>query len=94
MVVLGAFLGPLTEEILFRGYLHTWARRRFGLAVGIVGSSALFGMAHVSPGHAIATAVVGVALAAIYEASGSLWPAVVMHAAYNGIALISVLVVL
>lgn len=94
MVVLGAVLGPLTEEILFRGYLYTWARRRFGVPVAMVGSSVVFGLAHVSPGHAIATAVIGMVIAMVYERSGSLWPAVVVHGSYNGVALLTVVLTL
>lgn len=39
-------LVPLAEELVFRGLLFTWLYIRFGLAVAVLGSALLFGLAH------------------------------------------------
>lgn len=96
--VAAAIIAPLGEEIVFRGYwlqrLHAW----WGGAVAIVASSILFAVAHswsATEGAAVLvtqTLVMGVILAWLRLASGSIWPAVCAHAANNALA-ISVLMV-
>ena len=75
----------ICEEILFRGFLIWFIAAWTGLAAGIVLSSIVFGFAHIYLGaaHVPKTAVVGFALAVIVVASGSLWPAMVIHTALD-----------
>lgn len=78
---------PLAEEILFRGLLYGWLRRRWGVQVAVVLSSTLFALAHGTPESLIALVIIGALIAMLYELSDSLWPATLSHALNNGIAL-------
>lgn len=96
--IAAAVIAPLGEEIVFRGYwlqrLNIW----WGRAVAIIVSSVLFAIAHswsATEGAAVLvtqTLVMGVMLAWLRLASGSIWPAVCAHAANNALA-ISVLMI-
>ncbi len=75
----------ICEEVLFRGFLIWLITAWLGLVAGVVLSSIIFGFAHIYLGAAQVprTALVGLALALIVVASGSLWPAIVIHAAID-----------
>jgi membrane protease YdiL (CAAX protease family) len=86
-------LGPIAEELYFRGALLSWIRDKAGLFAGMIVASVLFALAHgqfaANPGPQgwIMTgllAVVGFVAAVLAWRSGSLWPPFVMHAAFNG----------
>ncbi|MGE5138334.1 MAG: lysostaphin resistance A-like protein, partial [Rudaea sp.] len=83
MIVLVGFAGPFAEEILFRGVLYNWLRGRWGFIASAFASSVVFGVMHVEPSIAAATFVLGFIIAGIYEWSGSLWTAVLVHATNN-----------
>lgn len=78
-------MAPLAEELFFRGllqtYLGTVLRSRF-LAIGV--ASIAFGAVHAAQPHAVAAlALLGAFLGYAYERTGSLAPAVVIHAGFN-----------
>jgi membrane protease YdiL (CAAX protease family) len=78
------------EEILFRGFLISRLRALCrGPVVPAVASSVVFGLMHFSQGGVgmCQTAVVGLVLAAVVLRSGSLWPAIVAHAAIDSLSL-------
>jgi len=85
--VLGGLVQPFAEELLFRGMLFPWLRRRLGLAAGVVLSGLAFGLVHNLQGGleavAAATVPIGMALAIAYQYSGSLWVPYVMHVTFN-----------
>src|SRR5262245_57371839 len=58
---------PMIEELVFRGLLFGWLRRRMGLALGAGLSSAIFGALHWWNGQALWAALIGLLLALIYE---------------------------
>lgn len=72
----------LCEEFIFRGYL-IWA---FGTVLGLwpaaIASVVVFALAHAYQGlrGIVGTGLVGAALTALVLVTGSLWPAVVVHA--------------
>ena len=85
-------LAALLEETLFRGLLFQWLRPRLGLGLSAAVSGLLFALVHFNflvpggPSGLLMTAeifAVGVALAAVFEKSGSLWPGIALHAANN-----------
>lgn len=82
LVALGGLLVPIGEELLFRGLLYGWLRR-WGVPLAVVGSALVFGVFHGFNVVLPAAVVLGVLLAAVRERSGSIWPAVVGHAANN-----------
>ena len=84
----GAVAAPIAEEFLFRGMFYRWLRGRWGVAVGAVVSAFTFSALHL-PGAADAVHifVIGLALAWLYERSGSLWPAMMLHGVNNAVSL-------
>jgi hypothetical protein len=85
---LAAVVGaPLLEEIFFRGALYGALRRRFGVALGILGSSAFFAILHPQlPLGFLPIALLGATFCALYEWRQSLIPGMVAHAINNGLA--------
>lgn len=75
----------ICEEVLFRGFLMWLMAAWTDLALAVIISSVLFGCAHIYLGaaHVPKTAIVGLLFALVVVASGSLWPAIVIHAAVD-----------
>lgn len=77
-----------TEELLFRGFLLPVLCRRWGMAAGVLLTSALFGLAHLvnpdaPPVYALLTFLLGLALALWTLADGNLWRACAFHTVWN-----------
>lgn len=88
--VLVAVLTPVAEELFFRGLMLRAVGRRFGLPIGIVASSLVFGLFHTSALSAaglfivVVTAAYGAVFAwLVVRAQGRLGPAIVAHAVVN-----------
>ncbi|MDZ7744272.1 MAG: CPBP family intramembrane glutamic endopeptidase [Candidatus Saccharibacteria bacterium] len=87
-------LPPLYEEILCRGFLYTGLRRRMNMWVAGFITSVVFAAAHLGFGSgdplhwavAIDTFVLSIVLVGLREKTGSLWPAIGLHAIKNMIA--------
>jgi uncharacterized protein len=78
--------GPIVEELVFRGAGFALLRP-FGARVAIAGTAIAFGLAHgLLEGLAIIT-VFGLGLAFLRERTRSLYPCVLLHAAFNATAL-------
>lgn len=88
--LLGALLAPFAEEILFRGILYGWLRRRMRVRHAALLSAIPFGLLHVEPLHILYATAAGFLLALLFQRSGSLWSAVLAHVAINSIAIVSV----
>lgn len=75
----------ICEETLYRGFLTWYLAGWTGPWVAIVLSSMIFGLGHVYLGVAQVprTFFVGLVLALLTYFSGSLWPAIVLHAALD-----------
>lgn len=86
------------EEIVFRGFLLPRLRTIFGSgAAAILVSAALFGLAHYpSQGleGAMQTGAVGLVLAILVTRLRNLWPAILAHAAIDGISLLATILLL
>lgn len=80
-------LGPVVEELVFRGYLYGKLRAtKAPVWLIIVVSSALFGAAHMQWNVAIDTFILGAVMCVTREIAGSIWPAIMMHMLKNGLA--------
>jgi len=87
-LVVGAVLvAPVVEEIFFRGFVYAGLRARYGWKKAAVVSAALFAVIHLQPTAALPIFVLGLIFAFLYEWSGSIWPAIVMHFATNALAM-------
>jgi uncharacterized protein len=90
VAVLVTVLAPVAEELFFRGFLFPAMWRRLGLAAGVIGTGALFGVTHAGssePEFLAPLAVFGAALCLLYKWTGSLLPCMVLHALNNSLAL-------
>ncbi|MCR8946518.1 CPBP family intramembrane metalloprotease [Streptomyces sp. OUCMDZ-4982] len=89
LLLLAAFaVQASTEEVVFRGFLLPRFTARWGVTVGVLGSSALFAAAHLinlrAPSTYIAmTFLLGVALALWALADGALWRTCAFHTVWN-----------
>lgn len=88
LLLLGVAVQSSTEEVLFRGYLLPVLRRRWGTVAGVLGSSALFGCAHMfnqgaSASYVLMTFLLGVALAVWATADGGIWRTCAFHTTWN-----------
>lgn len=89
VLLAGAYLAPLGEELIFRGLLFNWLYRKTGFATAAVLSSVAFGAVHLGGTlyQAIAAGVYGIVLCRLYVAAGSLWAPVFAHRTVNAIGL-------
>lgn len=77
-------VGPIVEEIIFRGLIFTRLRRVFSGKAAIVLSAAVFGYCHGDFVWFCYAFVLGMIFAWTMECSGSILPAMVMHIVFNG----------
>jgi hypothetical protein len=80
---------PLVEELFFRGLLLGSLSRRFGAPVGIIGSAVVFGLAHFELLQLPALILFGLVLGVLVHRTGRLGPAIVAHAAFNAVTVIT-----
>jgi membrane protease YdiL (CAAX protease family) len=87
LIFTAVVVAPVTEELVFRGYLHGVLRQIGGRWCGILVNSLIFAGIH---GHIPSLAglfIFAIALSLIYERTGSLWANLVMHAGFNSFTL-------
>lgn len=89
LFVLGAIAAPIAEEFLFRGLLYPLLRNRLSVAVAVAISAFAFALVHFIPPLIPALLVMGVVLAVIVERFQSLYPAMLVHALNNAVALLA-----
>lgn len=88
LIVLLVVLGPLAEEVAFRGYTQSIVKRRLGTNGAIVLTSLLFSLFHpfsVFPQIFVTSLLLGT----IKEVHGSLIPCVIVHCLNNVVALVT-----
>jgi uncharacterized protein len=91
VVLIALIAAPVTEELVFRGCLYGMLREFCGRGIAIVVSALVFALIH---GHAASLPgllILAVALAFLYEATGTLWAPLAMHTAFNGLSLLGTL---
>ncbi len=84
--ILAALLAPLCEEAAFRGYVQGALLARLAPGRAIALSALLFAAMHLDPVRFLPVLVLGILYGWMSWRSGSLWPAVIAHAANNGVA--------
>ncbi len=92
-VLVFAVGAPLAEELFFRGLVHrALGASAAGLAgwLGVVIGALVFAVIHLQPGAIPALFALGLALGALRRATGSIWPAIGLHALNNAAATVAV----
>ena len=82
-------LGPLMEELFFRGFLYPVIARRLGVVWGVVLTALPFGLIHsVQYGNAwsavLIVCLVGVVLTTVRAVTKSVAASFLVHVGYNG----------
>lgn len=78
------FLGPVLEEIIFRGFILK-SMQRFGNLTAIIVSSILFSMFHLNLVQFVNPVLMGIVLAFIAVKSKSIIPSIIAHVFNNSI---------
>lgn len=94
LVLTVVVLAPITEELLFRGLLLRSFMRRLSFWPAALLSTALFGAFHVYEVHtllgavtlAVSVSVLGLGNCYLVRISGRLAPGIMVHAAFNAVA--------
>jgi membrane protease YdiL (CAAX protease family) len=88
VTIFGTTIGPICEELVFRGFLQPLLVRSIGVA-GIAAAALPFGLLHLpqygwSWRHALLVTMAGCAFGWMRHTTGSTRASSLMHAAYNG----------
>jgi membrane protease YdiL (CAAX protease family) len=88
VAVFGITVGPLCEELIFRGFLQPLFVRSFGVVPGVLLAAVPFGLLHLQQNgfywqYGLLITMVGAALGWIRHRTGSTKASTIMHAAYN-----------
>jgi uncharacterized protein len=83
IVVAAGLVGPVVEELLFRGGILRGLLRRHGALGTVLGISVFFALAHREPRNFLPDFMGGLAMGYVRVTTGSLWPAILLHAAFN-----------
>ena len=86
MMFTSIVIAPIMEEILFRGILHDALMRKYGVFVGILIASAVFGIVHLIPQQVVNAFMIGIVLGYIYYRTGALLPVILIHCINNAIS--------
>ncbi|MDH5263420.1 MAG: CPBP family intramembrane metalloprotease [Betaproteobacteria bacterium] len=81
MLLLAWFVGPVLEELVFRGLLYRAWERQFGWVASLLLTSACFGLAH--PTHVATAFLASVVYTCVLRRTGTLRAAIQVHILYN-----------
>ncbi|MDB4618535.1 CPBP family intramembrane metalloprotease [Akkermansiaceae bacterium] len=80
-------VAPIAEEVIFRGYLYPVAKRYSEKWFATIFSAMLFGVVHMNLLGLPMLILIGLALVLLYEKTGSIWPCILCHMAFNGFSI-------
>lgn len=89
MIIAATVVAPLTEEILFRGFLYGVLKRFTDGAFATLISALLFSIVHMHVGSVLPLFVLALLLATAYELTGSLLVPMIMHGVFNTLMIIA-----
>lgn len=79
-----AVVAPFVEELVFRGAVYQGYRKAGGARRAVLWSALLFALMHMNFNQALYALVMGIFLALLAEAAGSLWASFLCHFVFNG----------
>lgn len=90
IALLAVVVIPATiEETVFRGFVFPAISGRFGLVTGAIGSSVLFGLAHLQANISVYTFFLGLLLCFMYVKLRSIFPGMALHMLNNYLAFLA-----
>jgi membrane protease YdiL (CAAX protease family) len=81
---------PIIEETVFRGFIFPALSKRIGVIWGAVGSSILFGFAHLQANVSVYTFLLGLLLCFMYVKLKSIYPGMALHMLNNLLAYVAI----
>lgn len=84
MFFMMAVYAPFMEELVFRGIVYRGYQQSGTIVQAISLSAVLFGLIHMNFNQAPYAFVLGIVLALLVEATGSIWASVLFHVVFNG----------
>jgi len=93
LILLAVIAAPLFEEMVFRGLLFPYLVKRTGLAGGTVLVSMFFALIHMHAPSFAPLFLLSVVLCLAYWRTGSLWVSIGIHALFNSISIIALLLI-
>lgn len=84
-----ALIPGLCEEVLFRGFLLGGLRERLSMIQAVVVVGLIFGLYHIDVTKVPIVSLIGMLLTFVCLRTGSIFPAIVIHMANNGLAIAS-----
>ncbi len=78
-----AIIGPVVEEIFFRGFLYRAVKKEVGMKWAILTSGLIFSFLHAHIVAFLPIFVLGVFLAYLYEKTGSIISSITVHITHN-----------
>ncbi|MFC1509485.1 lysostaphin resistance A-like protein, partial [Candidatus Omnitrophota bacterium] len=83
LTIFVSFLGPIIEELFFRGFMYSAIKKRTGIIAAAFLSAAIFSALHTNITGFLPIMVLGVFLAYLYETTGSLIASMTVHIIHN-----------
>ncbi len=83
LIIYTVILGPIVEELTFRGLTYTYARRATGFLGANILQAVLFGFLHLNPLQGIYAAALGFVFGIIYEKSRNIFVTMGLHVLFN-----------
>ena len=83
VIVVVSVFAPLSEEILFRGYIYHSLREKYSVIYSIIVASLLFGCMHYDLFRLLPLTLGGIALNVVSVRADSLWASIIMHGVWN-----------
>ncbi len=78
-----ALVAPFVEELLFRGVIYRYLKRKMVITHAIVLSSIIFSLLHLHPLSFFAIFLLGIILALVYEEAQDIRAPIIMHLLHN-----------
>jgi len=91
LIFTAVIVAPISEELIFRGFLYGVFRRYGGRIPALLLSAALFAAIHAHLPAAGGLFVLALALTIVYESTASLWAPILMHALFNALTVMTTL---
>ena len=88
LTVMAVIVAPVTEEIIFRGYLYPVARRYAGRIAAMLATSLIFAAVHYNAVGMIPLAFLSLIMTLAFERSGSIWMPIGIHMLFNGMTVL------
>ncbi len=87
-------LAPISEEIMDRGFIYGYLRRKIGVVPGLLLQALLFSLLHLGYLYGNAFSLItnrffiGLILGFLYEKTGSIYPSMICHGTFNYLVII------